>query len=118
MTVRRKEISIPPQTGAGELRQSVAARLQDLLDAKVRRVRATIFFERSTGDLSSLPPAIRGNLSGEGTLTAELTVTKDGEFSKGEVEQIIESIPSLPGAEYGARLDVEIPSSQERDENE
>ncbi|MBA7612089.1 hypothetical protein ES703_19323 [subsurface metagenome] len=114
----RKEISIPPQTGAGKLRQVVAARLQDLLDAKVKRVRATIFFERSTGDLSSLPPAIRGNLSGEGSLTAELIVTKDGEFSKGEVEQIIESLPSLPGADYGARLDVEIPSSQERNENE
>jgi len=118
VTVSRQEISIPPQTGAGELRQAVADRLQEFPDAKARRVRATIFFEKSTGDLSILPPAIRGNLSGEGSMTAELTVTKDGEFSKSDVEQIIESLPSLPGADYAARLDVEIPSSQEGKENE
>ncbi|GFP27623.1 hypothetical protein HKBW3S43_01270 [Candidatus Hakubella thermalkaliphila] len=115
---KKQEISIPPQTGAGQLRQTVAVRLQEFPDAKMVRLRATIFLENSTGDLSSLPASIRGNLSGEGTLTVEITVTKVGEFSKVEVEQIIESLPSLPNADYGARLELLIPSTEEERRDE
>ncbi|MBW1717201.1 MAG: hypothetical protein JRJ77_15495, partial [Deltaproteobacteria bacterium] len=87
---KREEIAIPPQAGPGELRQTIAARLQEFPDPKITQIRTTIFLEKSTGDLTSLPASIRGNLSGQGSLTAEITITKSGEFSKGEVEQIIE----------------------------
>ncbi|MBW2106343.1 MAG: hypothetical protein JRI26_10055 [Deltaproteobacteria bacterium] len=115
---KRQEIGIPPQTGPGELRQTIAARLQEFPDPKITQIRTTIFLEKSAGDLTSLPASIRGNLSGQGTLTAEITITKNGEFSKGEVEQIIESLPSLPGADYAARLDLAIKSLPEETDNE
>ncbi len=118
VTAKKQEISIPPQSGAGELRQTIALRLQEYPDAKMTRIRATIFLEKSTGDLSTLPASIRGSLSGQGNLTVEITVSKDGEFTKGEVESIVESLPCLPEASYGARLELLIPSTEEGKENE
>jgi hypothetical protein len=116
--VKRQEISIPPQQSKEGLRQAVALRLQEFPDAKVTRIRATIFLEKNTGDLSTLPGSIRGSLDGEGTIMVEITVTKDGEFTKGEVERIIESLPYLPGANYEARLELLIPSTEEEKKNE
>lgn len=116
--VKKQEISIPPQESSGGLRQTVALRLQEFPDAKITRIRATIFLEEATGDLSTFPASIRGSLDGEGTIMVEITITKDGEFTKGKVERIIESLPSLPGADYGVRLEVIIPSNEEERENE
>lgn len=116
--VNKQEISIPPQESSGGLRQTVALRLQEFPEAKITRIRSTIFLEKTTGDLSTLPASIRGSLDGEGTLMVEITITKDGEFTKGEVERIIESLPSLPGADYGVRLEVLIPSGEGERENE
>jgi len=116
--VKKQEISIPPQESSGGLRQAVAVRLQEFPDAKITRIRATIFLEKNTGDLSTFPASIRGSLDGEGTLMVEINITKDGEFTKGDVERIIESLPSFPGADYGTRLEVLIPSTEEEKENE
>jgi len=74
--------------------------------------------EKTAGDLSALPALIRGNLDGKGAIMVEITITKDGEFTKGEAERIIESLPSLPGADYGARLELSIPSAKEEKKNE
>lgn len=113
VTARREEISILPQEGSGALRQAAAQRLQEFPDAKITRIRATIFLDKNTSDLSTLPASIRGNLSGQGSVTTEIRITKDGNFTKGEVESIIESLPSLPGAIYEARLDLLIPFVEE-----
>jgi|Deesub1362A_J573_1020465.scaffolds.fasta_scaffold00395_24 hypothetical protein len=118
VTARRQEISILPQESSGALRQAVALRLQEFPDARVTRIRATIFLEKNTSDLSTLPATIRGNLSGQGLVTTETTITKEGEFTKGEVETIIESLPVLPDANYGARLDLLIPTTEEEKKNE
>jgi hypothetical protein len=48
----------------------------------------------------------------------EITVVKEGEFTKGDVERIIDSLPALPGANYGARLDILAPSNKEGKEDE
>jgi hypothetical protein len=112
-TTEKTDIGIPPQETCGALRQAVAMRLQEFPDSEVVRIRATIFLEKETADLSTLPSAIRGSLSGQGSVTAEITVTKNGAFNKEDVESIIESLPSLPGAYYAARLEVLIPSKEE-----
>jgi len=117
-SLRKQEISIPPQESSGSLRQTIALQLQKFPNAKIIRIRTTIFLEKKTGDLSSLPASIRGSLSGQGTLSAEITITKEGEFTKGEVETIIESLPTLPGADYGARLNLLIPSTEDEKNND
>jgi hypothetical protein len=63
--------------------------------------------------LSTLPQAIRGSISGPGSITAEITITTEQPSSKGEVEQFVERLPNVPGASYSARLDVQVPSPQE-----
>jgi len=68
-----------------------------------------IFFQKSNiGDLSTLPPGLRGSLSGQGDLTAEITISKSGKFPKSQVETQIESLPVLAGAEYSADLEIEV----------
>jgi len=108
----KQEISLPPQESTGGLRQAVALRLREFSDAKITRIRTNIFLEKKTGDLSSLPTSLRGSLSGQGTLSAEITITKEGEFTKGDVEAIIESLPIFSGAVYEARLELLIPSAE------
>jgi hypothetical protein len=111
--VETREIVVPSQPGAGALRQQVAARLEALPGAVVTKARFTIFLEISSGDLSTLPQAIRGSISGSGSLTAEITITTEDLSTKGEVEQFVERLPSLPGASYSARLEVQVTLPQE-----
>ncbi len=111
--LERVEIPVPPQPGIGALRQEVAARLQEARGGKIAKVRFTLFLHHSTGDLSALPASLRGGLAGPGSLTAEITIIKEGDFSKAEVEQMIERLPSLPHAEYSARLDLVISEASE-----
>lgn len=101
------EVAILPQSSAALLRQEVAAKLTNLGDAvRIRRARFTVFVDQTVGDLSSLPAQLRGSLSGPGAITADITITKEGDFSKADVEMMTERLPALTKAEYGARLDV------------
>lgn len=102
-----------PQPGIGPLRQTVAALLQEYPSARVLKARFTVFMQQNTGDLSSLPAAYRGSLAGPGALTVEITVTKEGELTKAEVEQVVEHLPNVPQAEYSADLTLLIPSEEE-----
>lgn len=105
-SIRREAVAIPPQVSAGVLRQELAGRLQGNTDAKITRVAFTVFLSPTDSDLSIYPASLRGALSGAGTLSAEIVITKEGEFTKGQLEQMTESLPQLNGAEYSARLDV------------
>lgn len=109
----QSEIMIPSQPGPGALRQQLASRLQQIDGVRVSRVRFTIFLESVSGDLSALPQALRGNLSGAGSLTAEVTITKEEAGGKGDVEQLAERLPNFPGASYSARLEILVPVSAE-----
>jgi hypothetical protein len=102
-------IRIPPQTSIGSLRQETAFRLQDYENGIITRVSYKIFLQKENiGDLSSLPSGIRGSLSGEGDITAEITISKTGAFSKSQIEQHIESLPVISGAEFSVDMKVEI----------
>ncbi len=100
---------IGSQPGIGPLRQAAAAILQEYPSAKVLRAHFTVFMQQNTGDLSSLPPAYRGSLSGPGDLTVEITVTKEGDLTKAELEQMVERLPNIPQAEYSADLTLLVP---------
>jgi hypothetical protein len=93
----------------------LASRLQQVAGVRVTRARFTIFLESASGDLSALPQSLRGNLSGSGSLTAEVTITKEEVGGKGDVEQIAERLPNFPGASYSARLEVLVPASGEEE---
>jgi hypothetical protein len=42
----------------------------------------------------------------------EVTLTKEGEFTKGQVEQMAEPLPALSQAEYSARLEIVVEPSE------
>ncbi len=99
MNRRPFPLNLPPQLGIGNLRQEAASRLQPYDAAVVTRTIYKIFFQQNkVGDLSVLPAGIRGNLSGQGDITAEISITKVGGFKKAEIEQQIEALPVLSGA--------------------
>lgn len=93
--------------GIGELRQQVALKLAEHEEAIVRELVFRIYYEKKDTDLGSLPSGIRGSLAGVGDITADFTVSKRGTFSKAEVEQIVESLPSFPDGDYKAEIKAE-----------
>ncbi len=101
-----QEVRIPAQSGVSKLRQEVAARLQVLGEARVTTATFTVFLQANAGDLSTIPSAFRGTLSGAGDVMLELRITKHQVGDKGHVEQMIEHLPVIPNASYDARLQV------------
>jgi hypothetical protein len=110
--VRREEIRVLPQLSAGSLRQELASKLQAATEPRILRVEFTIFLDQKAGDLSSYPAPLRGNMTGPGAISVEVRLTKEGEFTKGQVEQMAESLPAIGGAEYSARLEVVVQRDQ------
>ena len=73
-----------------------------------------IFFQKeNVGDMGTLPAILRGNMVGQGDVIAEITITKKGKFSKSQIEQQVESLPSLSGADYSADITLIIEISEE-----
>jgi hypothetical protein len=100
---------VPPQQNIGGLRQEAAFRLQEHEGGVITRATYKIFFQKSNiGDLSILPSGLRGNLSGSGDISAEITITKTGNFIKTQIEQHIEALPVIPEADYSVDLMVEV----------
>lgn len=108
-TGRQVSLRTPPQPGIGALRQAAAGLLQEYPSARVIRARFAIFLEQVTGDLSALPSAFRGSLSGAGTLSVEIAVTKEEDMAKADLEEVIERLPNIPRAEYSADLTLLLP---------
>lgn len=107
-----REIRCLPRESSGELRIELASRLADLASGRVRRVTFKVFFQQSAGDLSALPSAVRGGLKGAGSVTAEWQIAKDGDFSKADVEQMVELLPNIPGAKYDAIVKISVPVTE------
>ncbi|MBC8393682.1 MAG: hypothetical protein H8E17_14090 [Deltaproteobacteria bacterium] len=102
-------IRIPPQNSTGNLRQETAFRLQDYEESVITKVTYKIFLQKNNiGDLSTLPSGFRGSLSGQGDITAEIAISKVGTFSKSQIEQQIESLPTINDADFSVDLDVEV----------
>jgi len=108
-TKESKSLKIPAQMSAADLRQQAAFRLQEFPGALVTKITHKVFFEKAkVGDLSTLTPAIRGGLTGPGDIVAEISITKSGSFTKSQVEQQIEALPTFQDAMYSLELIIEV----------
>jgi hypothetical protein len=96
-----------------ELRQEIAARLTDLTDLIIQRVKFQIFADYRGVDLSGHPSPLRGALTGLGDLEVQLTITCPGPMDKARAESCCESLPNLSHASYTARLWIEVPAELE-----
>jgi hypothetical protein len=105
-------VETPHAKGAGALRQEVAIKLAEHEDCRVKEVVFRIFFEKKNVDFGSLPSGLRGSLSGLGSLTADLTISKTGDFSKSDVEQLVESLPAFTDGDYKAEMKVLVPAKE------
>jgi hypothetical protein len=102
-------LRVPPKTSLGSLREETAVKLQQYENAEIIKVSYKIFYQQvNIGDLSALPASLRGNLSGQGDVSAEISITKTGRFTKSQVEQQIESLPSISGADYSVDITLEV----------
>lgn len=102
-------LKIPPQSDSHSLRNQIAFRLQEYEEATISQATYKIFFQKENiGDISTLPAILRGNIKGQGDITAEISIIKKGKYSKSQIEQHVESLPSLPGADYSADIYLEI----------
>lgn len=88
----------------GELRQDIALRLNDKENAIIGNIRFTVFLEKTSIEISTLPSSLRGALSGQGDLNFELNIIKSGSYSKSQVEQLTEQLPSFQDAVYKASI--------------
>ena len=102
-------IKIPYQNSIGSLQKETAFKLQDYENSVITKVTYKIFLQKeNVGDLSTLSSGIRGSLSGEGNITAEIVISKTGTFSKSQIEQHIESLPVISEAVFSVDLEVEV----------
>lgn len=88
----------------GELRQDIASKLNEKENGIIQNIRFTIFLEKNSIDISTLPSSLRGALTGNGDLNFELNISKHGLFSKSQIEQLSEQLPSYNDAVYKATL--------------
>lgn len=98
------QITTPNFNSVGGLRQDIALKLNDKENVSIDTIRFTLYLEKTSVEISTLPSSLRGALSGQGDLNCELNITKTGNFSKSQVEQLAEQLPSFPDAVYKAVL--------------
>jgi hypothetical protein len=102
-----QDVNILPQSNLGDLRKEIASRLQQIGEGCIiKRARFIIYLDQEIGDLSTYPSGLRGNLSGPGKITVDMSIIKTGDFSKGEVEKFVEDLPNISRADYRADLKV------------
>ncbi|MEA1926979.1 MAG: hypothetical protein U9N73_02140, partial [Candidatus Auribacterota bacterium] len=112
-------VETPFTSGVGALRQEVAVKLAEYEDARIKEITFRIFFEKKNTDLSSLPSGLRGSMSGLGDITADLTIVKSGDFSKSEIEQVVEGLPTFPDGDYKAEMKIaQLPEDNNEDTND
>ncbi|MGO8744420.1 MAG: Ig-like domain-containing protein [Thermoguttaceae bacterium] len=101
-----EQINIPFKPSKGALRQEVAARLAQAEGAKIISARFQLFQTEQQVDLSTVSAGLRGSLSGPGCVTFDVTITKQGEMTKAQIEQFCEQLPDYRAAQYAARLEI------------
>jgi hypothetical protein len=92
----------------GALRQEVAAKLNEYENPRIHKAQFMVYAAQENIVLDTLPDALRGKLAGSGSIIIDLTISKAGEFSKGQIEQMVEQLPAFAGAQYKADLKLEI----------
>jgi hypothetical protein len=107
-----RSVETPFANTIGALRQAVAERLNALAGATVLSIQFFIFAQDSNVDLGTLSPALRGTIDGPGEFTVDMHIGKKGNFSKAEVEQMVERLPRFANAQYRAEMKIEEPPEE------
>lgn len=87
-----------------ELRQELAARLAEKEGAIITKITFSIYLEKSSIELNTLPSGMRGQMSGMSDIHMELIISQNGNFSKSKLEQLTEQLPVYSEASYRAEL--------------
>lgn len=87
-----------------ELRQEIAARLAEKEGAVISKAAFSIYLEKGSVELSTLPSMMRGQLTGISDIHFDLTISQTGSFSKSKLEQMAEQLPVFQEASYKAEL--------------
>lgn len=111
-------IVTPNLNNVGDLRKELALRLNENENAVIDNVRFTIFMGKTSIELGTLPASLRGSLSGMGDLNFELNIIRNGNFSKPQIEQLAEQLPSFQDAVYKALLKGYIKKEEPVDEKQ
>ncbi len=100
-------LQLPFTTSIHSLRQGIASRLENHPQSQIHKATFYILMKHSEVELSSLSAAVRGSLSGKGSIVADITISRVGVFSKAAIEQMVEQLPSFEGAQYGMECKIE-----------
>jgi len=90
-----------------ELRRTIATRLQDLEAVNMQKAVFTIVADAKDVDLAGYPSALRGALTGRGSLDVQLVITCPGPMDKAALETKCESLPRIANASYRASVSIE-----------
>lgn len=90
-------------TGFLRTRQLIRQEVARLLEANgamtARSLRFAITYDERHLDMASIPSFLRGNLTGSGSFAGEATLVFSGDFSKAQIEEMVERLPDFsPGA--------------------
>lgn len=106
--IKRSEIKVPPQENINKLRQEFAVKTNDFENFYVVSITYKIFLDKYFGDISVLTTALRGSLTGSASIITEISISKQGRFTKSEIEKQIESLPNINLADYSIDSVLEI----------
>ncbi len=90
-----------------ELRKEIATRVQDIEWPGIQKATFSIFANHEDVELTGYPSALRGALTGPGSLEVQLKITCPGPMDKAEVETRCELLPRFDNANYQARISIE-----------
>jgi hypothetical protein len=97
----------------GELRQGVAEKLADVEGIIILSARFQIFARYENANFGDLPRALRGGLTENGDLEAQLDLTIPGPMDKAKLEGLCESLPNMRNGKYMARWRISARQAQE-----
>lgn len=107
-STRQESLYTSSKESVSALRLEVASKLNEYPEAIIKKICFLIFFDQKNIEISSLPSGLKGNLSGNSDLTLDLTITQSGDFTKAQIEQMIEKLPSFTNASYRAELKIKV----------
>ena len=62
--------------------------------------------------MGALPASLRGTISGIGDFDLDIIINKQGDFTKAQVEQMVESLPSFNNVQYKVEVKVNVLSGE------
>jgi hypothetical protein len=92
----------------GALRQEIAQKLDGYEKVTIKKAQFRILSEQNNIDLGSLSSQLRGTINGPGDFMLDIIINKRGDFSKAQIEQMVESLALFNGAQYKAELKAEV----------